>query len=206
MDRPQLRQLQEDTPLAANTRSFCCRFCSAPLRTTFVDLGMSPLCQTHIAPSSCSEMEPFYPLHAYVCDAVLPGAAAGVRLAARTSSPSTRTSPRTRRAGSSTRGATSRWLIERFGSDCEQQGHGDRQQRRLPAAALRRSAACRCWASSRPPMSPRPRSRRAFRRRCASSARSAADEIAARARPARPAARQQRAGPRAGPERLRRAA
>ena len=26
-----------------------CRFCSAPLRQTFVDLGMSPLCQSHIA-------------------------------------------------------------------------------------------------------------------------------------------------------------
>jgi SAM-dependent methyltransferase len=45
-----------------------CRFCAAPLRTTFVDLGMSPLCQTHIAPEQLHEMEPFYPLHAYVCD------------------------------------------------------------------------------------------------------------------------------------------
>jgi hypothetical protein len=25
-----------------------CRFCRHSLRTTFVDLGMSPLCQTHI--------------------------------------------------------------------------------------------------------------------------------------------------------------
>ena len=49
-------------------RSFSCRFCAAPLRTTFVDLGMSPLCQTHIAPDQLHEMEPFYPLHAYVCD------------------------------------------------------------------------------------------------------------------------------------------
>jgi len=47
---------------------FSCRFCQAPLRTTFVDLGMSPLCQTHIAPDQLHEMEPFYPLHAYVCD------------------------------------------------------------------------------------------------------------------------------------------
>ena len=51
------------------TRSgFSCRFCSAPLKTTFVDLGMSPLCQTHIAPDQLPEMEPFFPLHAYVCD------------------------------------------------------------------------------------------------------------------------------------------
>ena len=48
---------------------FTCRFCGAPLRTSFVDLGMSPLCQTHIAPDELHKMEPFYPLHAYVCDA-----------------------------------------------------------------------------------------------------------------------------------------
>ena len=48
--------------------AFACRFCSAPLRTTFVDLGMSPLCQTHIRVDQLHEMEPFYPLHAYVCE------------------------------------------------------------------------------------------------------------------------------------------
>jgi hypothetical protein len=30
---------------------------------------MSPLCQTHIAPEQLHLMEPFYPLHAFVCDA-----------------------------------------------------------------------------------------------------------------------------------------
>jgi SAM-dependent methyltransferase len=45
-----------------------CRFCGARLRHTFVDLGMSPLCQTHIAPGELNRMEPFYPLHALVCD------------------------------------------------------------------------------------------------------------------------------------------
>jgi len=44
-----------------------CRFCGTPLRQTFVDLGMSPLCQTHIEPHQLSQREPFYPLHAYVC-------------------------------------------------------------------------------------------------------------------------------------------
>jgi C-methyltransferase C-terminal domain/Putative zinc binding domain/Methyltransferase domain len=53
-------------PVRAGT--FACRFCDAPLATTFVDLGMSPLCQTHIRPDQLHEMEPFYPLHAYVCD------------------------------------------------------------------------------------------------------------------------------------------
>ena len=51
-----------------NADRFSCRFCRAPLRTTLVDLGMSPLCQTHIAPEQLHEMEPFYPLHAFVCD------------------------------------------------------------------------------------------------------------------------------------------
>jgi SAM-dependent methyltransferase len=46
---------------------FDCRFCGAPLRHSFVDLGMSPLCQTHISPDQLNHMEPFYPLHAYVC-------------------------------------------------------------------------------------------------------------------------------------------
>lgn len=45
-----------------------CRFCRHPLTINFVDLGMSPLCQTHIAPDQLNDMEPFYPLHAYVCD------------------------------------------------------------------------------------------------------------------------------------------
>ncbi|MDY6919085.1 MAG: class I SAM-dependent methyltransferase [Pseudomonadota bacterium] len=45
-----------------------CRYCGAPLQHTLVDLGMSPLCQTHITPEQLNHMEPFYPLHAYVCD------------------------------------------------------------------------------------------------------------------------------------------
>ncbi|MGH8209981.1 MAG: methyltransferase domain-containing protein [Steroidobacteraceae bacterium] len=45
-----------------------CRFCGNGLRHNFVDLGMSPLCQTHIAPEQLHHMEPFYPLRAYVCE------------------------------------------------------------------------------------------------------------------------------------------
>ena len=52
-------------------RRFSCRFCGASLATTFVDLGMSPLCQTHIRPDQLHEMEPFFPLHAYVCEQCL---------------------------------------------------------------------------------------------------------------------------------------
>ena len=45
-----------------------CRFCKAELRTTFVDLGMSPLCESYLKPEQLNEMEPFYPLHVFVCE------------------------------------------------------------------------------------------------------------------------------------------
>lgn len=45
-----------------------CRFCHTPLDHTFLDIGMSPLCQDHVKPSELNKMEPFYPLRAYVCD------------------------------------------------------------------------------------------------------------------------------------------
>lgn len=43
-------------------------FCGAPLQHTFVDLGMSPLCESYISVEKLNQMEPFYPLHAYVCE------------------------------------------------------------------------------------------------------------------------------------------
>jgi len=45
-----------------------CRFCGRPLATTFVDLGMSPLCESFLPANRLNHMEPFYPLHVYVCD------------------------------------------------------------------------------------------------------------------------------------------
>lgn len=45
-----------------------CRFCSAPLRRTFADLGASPLSNSFIKPEQLGAMEPFFPLHAYVCE------------------------------------------------------------------------------------------------------------------------------------------
>jgi SAM-dependent methyltransferase len=44
-----------------------CRFCGAPLAQTFVDLGMSPLCETYPAADDLSRGEVYYPLHVYVC-------------------------------------------------------------------------------------------------------------------------------------------
>jgi SAM-dependent methyltransferase len=45
-----------------------CRFCHTGLQRTFVDLGMSPLCESFLTRDQLNEMEPFYPLHAYVCE------------------------------------------------------------------------------------------------------------------------------------------
>jgi C-methyltransferase C-terminal domain/Putative zinc binding domain/Methyltransferase domain len=45
-----------------------CRFCGAPLDLTVVDLGMSPLCESFLAPHQIGQMEPFYPLHAFACE------------------------------------------------------------------------------------------------------------------------------------------
>jgi len=45
-----------------------CRFCGTPLRHTFVDLGMSPPCQTHVTVEQLNHVERFYPLHAFVCE------------------------------------------------------------------------------------------------------------------------------------------
>ena len=45
-----------------------CRFCDAPLQHTFVNLGMSPLCESYRTLEQLNQVEPFYPLHAYVCD------------------------------------------------------------------------------------------------------------------------------------------
>jgi hypothetical protein len=44
-----------------------CRFCASSLHHTFVDLGMSPLCESYRTVEQLNEMEPFYPLHVYVC-------------------------------------------------------------------------------------------------------------------------------------------
>ena len=45
-----------------------CRFCGASLQHTFVDLGMSPLCESYLSADQLNRMEPFYPLHVYVCE------------------------------------------------------------------------------------------------------------------------------------------
>ena len=109
MVRPTEAQGRADGPHGTGASSPRCRFCAADLTTTFVDLGMSPLCQTHIDARAAARD-----------GAVLSAARLRVRPSAswcscrssfrrRTSSPSTPTSRPTRRAGSSMRAATPTW-------------------------------------------------------------------------------------------------
>jgi hypothetical protein len=45
-----------------------CLCCGTLLRHTFVDLGMSPLCESFLVAEQLNQMEHFYPLHVYVCE------------------------------------------------------------------------------------------------------------------------------------------
>lgn len=57
----------ETTGLEAFSKATC-RFCGSNLKHTFVDLGMSPLCESYLSMDQLNQMEPFYPLYVYVCD------------------------------------------------------------------------------------------------------------------------------------------
>src|SRR5450432_2390956 len=48
-------------------RASTCRSCGATLSDSFVDLGMSPLCESYVPAEALNHMEPFYPLHVWVC-------------------------------------------------------------------------------------------------------------------------------------------
>ena len=48
-----------------------CRLCGASLTRTFVDLGMSPLCESYVAAQQLDEAEVFYPLHVRLCGSCL---------------------------------------------------------------------------------------------------------------------------------------
>lgn len=53
---------------AASSQTPQCLFCAGPLTHTFVDLGMSPLCESYLTSEQLNQMEAFYPLHVRVCD------------------------------------------------------------------------------------------------------------------------------------------
>ncbi len=62
------RTIETQVQAGATAAESHCRFCNAILRNTFVDLGMSPLCESYVSADKANQMEPFYPLHVYVCD------------------------------------------------------------------------------------------------------------------------------------------
>jgi hypothetical protein len=48
-----------------------CRLCGAELIDTFVDLGMSPLCESYLPAERLDDPETFYPLHVRLCNECL---------------------------------------------------------------------------------------------------------------------------------------
>ena len=48
-----------------------CRLCGARLTHTFVDLGMSPLCESYVPADALDQPEVFYPLHVRQCSSCL---------------------------------------------------------------------------------------------------------------------------------------
>jgi 2-polyprenyl-3-methyl-5-hydroxy-6-metoxy-1,4-benzoquinol methylase len=48
-----------------------CRLCGADLTSTFVDLGMSPLCESYVPADRLDDAEVFYPLHVRQCPSCL---------------------------------------------------------------------------------------------------------------------------------------
>ena len=61
---PQTDRTSSDFSRTAGGR---CRFCDSPLEHTFINLGKSPLCESYLPAEQLNDMEPYYPLHAYVC-------------------------------------------------------------------------------------------------------------------------------------------
>lgn len=45
-----------------------CRLCGAKLKRSFVDLGMSPLCESFVGRDRLDAMEPYFPLHVLTCE------------------------------------------------------------------------------------------------------------------------------------------
>ena len=58
-----------ETLLSSAQKMLCCRHCGKPLQHTFIDLGMSPLCESFLTAEQLGEPETYYPLHVRVCDA-----------------------------------------------------------------------------------------------------------------------------------------
>lgn len=49
------------------TTSHACQGCGTPLDLTWIDLGLSPLANSNVAPEDAGRPDPLYPLHAFAC-------------------------------------------------------------------------------------------------------------------------------------------
>src|SRR3984885_15432361 len=63
---PALESVDKRAGTTAGSKT--CRFCGAGLERTFVDLGMSPLCETYPSAADLNRGEVYYPLHVYICE------------------------------------------------------------------------------------------------------------------------------------------
>ena len=161
-----------------------CRFCAQQLNHTFVDLGMSPLCQTHIEPHAAQSHGAVLSAARLGVRQLLPRAARGVRRARRDLPRLRLLLVVLRQLGRARARATPSAMIARLRLGREVAGHRDREQRRLPAAALRRARHPVPRHRAGRERRARSRSRRASRRPSSSSAQQTAERDRRGARPA----------------------
>ena len=60
--------IPKEKEMSRQDGSHSCRFCAEKLQRTFIDLGLSPLCETYPAAADLNRGEMYYPLHVYVCE------------------------------------------------------------------------------------------------------------------------------------------
>lgn len=66
--KPMHAPVAESTAAAREAAQYgCCRLCGATLSATFLNLGMSPLCESFLPADEIDKMEPYFPLHALAC-------------------------------------------------------------------------------------------------------------------------------------------
>jgi SAM-dependent methyltransferase len=63
----QCLDISGNSPTVQHGQTELCRLCRGDLDETFVDLGMSPLCESFLPSEEIDAMEPFFPLHVMVC-------------------------------------------------------------------------------------------------------------------------------------------
>ena len=178
-------------------RSAAAATAARALEHTFCDLGMSPLANSYRhRPKTDGDGAVLSAARLRVRH-LLPGAAAGVRESREDIFSDYAYFSSYSQSWLAHAEAYADAMTERLGLGAAQPGRRDRQQRRLPAAVLRRAGSPGARASSRPRTSRASRRRRAFRHAVAFFGADTARHAARRRRARRSAPRQQRARARA---------